>query len=646
MSTNFDVLFESSAKRKTSTSPAEKKTQNFDDLFEKARENKQPSRFKSLINAPFKGIIEGAQNLHPLMNFPISQEGGAKVLEELLPSQKKTPEKILKRAGELTPIVATGPEGIVAKGAQIAGGALAGYLAENEGLGAFGQTVAEIAGMMFPGMAKSLGMKAINTAKKGASKTAGEVFSASTQLKPEQIKQGVIEAAERLGVIEDLPLSAQVSNPKIQSIETKLIQSHAGAPLQEKLERAGEKLVGKYNEATESVSKRENMLPSVVSREASEVLQKLEENAEKSYRSLYSQAAKSLPEAATTSHKMGTALQKVLDSTIGKLKSSLGTSSKDAVLNRLNRLKTSWSASPELKSGLIPIKDLQEVMQDINQVIKYETKGGADKILHSLRAVAKEAVNSYGREFNRPYLNRFTQAQHEFGKVAKDFRKNALIKNLVKGNNPEQIFGKMNTVKGINELEKIFNKTGEGKEMMDVLKRYKLEDILNKKILDKNGDISWGKAAGIFKEPKIRDLVIKLVGPEQYKKLQDLSKVAGGVEEGFKKFANKSGTATTGFDLFLLVGMPIKAAAQIASKNWMGALKTTALFLSPKQIAKIMANPKFADAAIKTAKAGKGNSAERFINAAKDVAKITAEEMIEDNENHLSEIGKSQSSNP
>lgn len=598
-------------------------------------ELKQPSRGKSLASAALKGVSKGANALNPMFFGPVPTN--QKFLNKLLPSQEKDAEDILERAGELAPLIATGPEGIGLKIAETGLGALGGHLAEQEGYGKGGQFVSELVGLSFPGLIKSLGSKGLSIIKKGATKGAGEAVAKIAQVNPQQVKKGVMEAAERLGVKEDLPLSAQIDNPLIQSAETKLFQSVAGGPIQKKVENLGGKLVDVYKESGRSLSTRENMLPGVISEEAINALRNIEENSVKSYRSLYNQASKMLPEGAATAPKVGMAIHKIIDSTLKKLKSDLGTPAKDALYNRLNRLKDSWSQTLALREGNIPITSLETLKQDLNQVIKYEVKGGVDKLLKPLQGITKEGIQSYGREFNRPYLTRFNQAEKTFGETAKTFRKNPLISSLIKGEKPELIFGKMNSVKGINELEKVMNKSIEGKEILDALKKYKLEDILNKKILDKNGEISWGKAAGIFKEPKTKELVLKLVGQEHFQKLKDLSKVASGVEDGFKKFINTSKSATTIADYTLMVGLPIKAAQQLFTGNVLGAIKTTSVILSPRALSKLITNPKFIEAAINTAKAGKGASKSNFLKNAQKVARFTTMEMFKDHPSDSSE---------
>lgn len=587
-----------------------------------------PSKAASVVAAPIKGVAKGVQNLPSLSIGPIPAKLGKKIIEHWLPTRRETAEKLLERGGELATAVAVGPEGLVEKGVMTGLGALGGHAAEVSGLGEGAQIASEVVAMSFPGLIKSLGSKVLSSLRKGFTKGAGEVVAKTANITPAQVNEGVREAAQRLGVLEEIPLSAQVKNPLVQSVETKLMQSQTGGAIQEKLERAGEKLVETYKDVGKSLSQRENLLPSVVSEEAGNRLRAMEEATENAYNSLYSQSDKVLPASAVINQKLGSAVHKVIDNAINKLNTELGTPSKDAILNRLKRLKERLSATPDLEAGFIPVKTMIDLKRDLNQVIKYEAKGGVDKLLIPLQQITKNAIQTYGKNYNQAFLNRFNQAEKLFGENAQTFRKNPMLKSLLKGERPEQIFGKMNTVKGINDLEKVFHKTAEGKDTLDALKKYKLEDLLNKKVLDKNGNISWGKASGMFKEPKNRDLVIKLVGPEQYRKLKDLSKVASGVEEGFKKFLNTSKTATTAFDMMVLVGLPIKAAQQLFTGNVLGAVKTTASILAPGQLAKLISNPEFVEAAIQTAKAGKRNNPTKFLEWGQRVAQLTANEMI------------------
>lgn len=457
---------------------------------------------------------------------------------------------------------------------------------------------------------------------KNLPKEAGKIAAQAAKVSPSEIKQGVIDAAQRLGIkAEELPLSAQIDNPIMQGIESKLRQSSlSGKALPTQLEKTGQKLTKTYEDVGNQLSQRQNLLPSAVSQEAVDVLQRIEESAESAYRKYYSEAEKSLPKSAKIPENISKAVDQVLDKTISKLKSDLGTPAKDTLHNRLSRLKENWK-------GKIPtVEQVLEAKKDLNQVIKYEVKGGVDKLLEPLAGVMRQAIQSYGKS-NQPFLFKFNEAERSFADAAKTFRKNPMIRSLVKGQAPEQIINKMGTVKGIREIGNVLGKSKEGVEAFNALKKYRLEHLLGSKLLNKKGEISWGNASGMLKNPKVRDQVIELIGPTNYSKFKDIVKVSQGVEEGLRKFLNTSGTATSHFDVALLVGLPIKALSYLFQGRPFKAAVTASSMMTPRMAANLMSNPEFIEAIKATAIAGKGSNSKLFLDQAKRVAKIVASEI-------------------
>lgn len=127
----------------------------------------RPSRARSLISAPIKGVMKGLQGMPSFSaTGPISAKGGQKILEKILPTREELPEQLLERAGSLAPVAAMGPGGIGARALQVGVGALAGQLAKAADLGETGQAIAEIAGMGLPGLAKA-GAKGLRGLTKG-----------------------------------------------------------------------------------------------------------------------------------------------------------------------------------------------------------------------------------------------------------------------------------------------------------------------------------------------------------------------------------------------------------------------------------------------------------------------------------------------
>ena len=468
---------------------------------------------------------------------------------------------------------------------------------------------------------------------KGIRESAGKMAAKAAKLKPADVKNELVAAGERLGIKQgEIPLSAQLDNRAIQGFETKLRESSlSGRSLEKQLQNVESKARGSYEEIANQISSRQNSLPGVVSEEAITQLKQAEQNSEQIYRSLYKQAEKVLPPEAVIKATTGKRLYEMLDSTIRRLSGGSGSPTKDPIVSRLTRLKNDWQK--RFPTGEVPIQDLINQKIDFNSIIKYETKGGADKFMVPLNHFTKNAIQNYGRSSNLPFLSRFNQAETRFANSAKEFRKNDAVRALLDTQNPQQIIQKMKNVKTYRELKRLFDRTEEGKEAFNAMSRYLLEDIIGSKLLNKEGKISWGNASGMLKDPKKREIVSEIIGKENFDKLKDLSKFSFGIEEGLRKFANSSGTATKGLDVALVLGTLGKAMSQLFQGRIIGAGRTMTLLLAPAAVAKLMSNPEFIEAMVEVSQAAKGKNPQVFFDAAERAARFALPEIINSNSN-------------
>jgi hypothetical protein len=155
-------------------------------------ELKQPSRTKSILSAGTKGLRRGLAALNPLSSGPIPEKLAERAFEEKMPSQEKGVEQFVERAGELAPIVATGPEGLLSKGIQLGAGTLAGHIAEKKGLGKTGQGISEATAMSIPGLVKA-GFK---TVKGALTRETEKLPSGLTKIKALEAKNPALASLE------------------------------------------------------------------------------------------------------------------------------------------------------------------------------------------------------------------------------------------------------------------------------------------------------------------------------------------------------------------------------------------------------------------------------------------------------------------
>jgi hypothetical protein len=164
MSTCFDELFNKIHEKNSQQSPSE--SGSFDELFQKVQE-KQPSRTRSILSAPIKGALRGAQNFSLLPSFgPISKEMGENIIEKLLPTQNRGLEQTLEFAGENIPVALMGEGGLAKKGIQALAGGIAKKGAKDVDLPEWAQEVIGGAGMAVPGALQAAGTKALRPSTK------------------------------------------------------------------------------------------------------------------------------------------------------------------------------------------------------------------------------------------------------------------------------------------------------------------------------------------------------------------------------------------------------------------------------------------------------------------------------------------------
>jgi len=154
MSAKFDDFF-------TPVSGSLSENEEMDDFFTPIKET---SRTRSIISAPIKGFIKGANiqsSLSPMHSVgPIPQKLGERVTEEFLPTQDKPLEGALERGGKIAASFLTGgPAGFLRKAITAGIGGIAGESVKQAGGGEIAQDIAELASMSLPDLAKNIPAK-------------------------------------------------------------------------------------------------------------------------------------------------------------------------------------------------------------------------------------------------------------------------------------------------------------------------------------------------------------------------------------------------------------------------------------------------------------------------------------------------------
>lgn len=593
----------------------------------------------SLVNRGLNAVVKGfggkgltdeqieksgklAKSLTPFANFSEKSDLG-RILKSATGGRLEptTPtERVLKGGAGIVGDIVGFPGGVsaaVGTPARAAGtAALAGTTAGLEEAGAnpwialTGGIISDLATRGAIGGTK----RAIAGLSGGVPKAAGNLAGHAAKLTPSQIKSEVIGAGDRLGISQgEIPINAQITSPMINGIETKLRESSlAGRHFEKQLGNVEKKTRTAFEDIANNISKRQGLLPGAVADEAISQLKNIEEHATSTYNSLYSQAESALPKTAAIEQGMGKVILNTVDDLVTKLGRGAGTPAKDALRSRLGRLATDWKQ--RFPNGEIGVRDLIELKKDLNQIIKYEVKGGVDKMLNPLNNITRNAIQRYGKT-NQPFSFRFNEAERHFADSAKRFRKNDAVSSLLSTQNPQQILNKMRNVKTYRELRDLYGRTKEGKAAFDDLSRYLLEDMIGSKLLNKDGKVSWGRASGMLKDPKVREIVQEMISPQNYGKLKDIQKISSGIETGLKQFANPSGTATKSWDIALILGTIVKGMGEILTGRVIKGAKSMGYVVTPRIMARLMTNPEFIQSLTDSAHAGRGSNPQLFREA-------------------------------
>lgn len=152
------------------------------DIFDQVSpDKKEISKTRSVLSAPLKGAIKGAEELSKfadptqiLLNVLAPQKESmlSQLSERVLPTKDEPAERFLERAGKIAPNAALGGAGIIPAIIQTLAGAAGGEIAKEEGLGETGQGIAEAVSMGLPGLIKAAGTKAASLLKAPVQKMA------------------------------------------------------------------------------------------------------------------------------------------------------------------------------------------------------------------------------------------------------------------------------------------------------------------------------------------------------------------------------------------------------------------------------------------------------------------------------------------
>lgn len=186
--------------------------------------------------------------------------------------------------------------------------------------------------------------------------------------------------------------------------------------------------------------------------------------------------------------------------------------------------------------------------------------------------------------------------------------RNETLRSMIFGQTPENVIKSLTNPSDVAKLEGALADP-KYQPVVAAIKRARIADILGTKLYDNGGNIRVGNFAGAFRDDQRNGpLLQSLVGPQQWKKLQNLRTVASGVQEGASQFLNSSKTAYARTDLGIAAtaaAQAVQGLMQMAHGNLLAGVSLIgsglATSYTPYLGAKLLTSPAFIRAATRTA---------------------------------------------
>jgi hypothetical protein len=275
-------------------------------------------------------------------------------------------------------------------------------------------------------------------------------------------------------------------------------------------------------------------------------------------------------------------------------------------------------SSPELMKKII--EGLQKDAKDIplEQVIAQrssflndirDAEPGFKQILSRLTNAMEKSIET---STNKEYVTHWRAAQDFFKENVANRIRTDMARSLMEGQFPKEAFDYMTSAPHIKELERIFGESEKAKEVLNALKRSKLQQVIVDTVIDRGGTIQYGALSNLLnKKSTSQEMLKALLGEEQYRGMQRLAKISQGFVKSGKEFGNPSKTSFSLKDLSSIEKLGAEAyrfmisvfspvGAGYVAGGIPGVVGSVA---SINVLSRILANPKVVNTALEYGKA-------------------------------------------
>lgn len=217
----------------------------------------------------------------------------------------------------------------------------------------------------------------------------------------------------------------------------------------------------------------------------------------------------------------------------------------------LNQVKRDYALN-QISQRNFTEKDLRNLIQSVGEEFRQPLEEYYQQRSQNRQFPRAQQQESLGLQVQRPQTAARNQLQS--GRISKSpTQKRKDYYKFISGKSSDQIMKQMDTIDGLKKLREVLDLTPEGKKLFKELSRFKLEEMIGKKMVgDLKDNVSLGTFSNLLKSTKNRELLKELVGPRSYGQIRKLQKLARALDNSATKFYNASKSGSTVADIGLI----------------------------------------------------------------------------------------------
>lgn len=388
----------------------------------------------------------------------------------------------------------------------------------------------------------------------------------------------------------------------------------------------------------------------VASQRYKEALQGEQEVVRSEVSKLYDDAAKSLTEhdKIVPHHTLET-----LDAIKNKFNVPAPSEPMKFVNRRINKLLEEWSTSSEAMKAMgdlqhnvtpeiyaqiekklktnprtIPLEKLVKQRSALLNDIDYGDKAQGIRgfIKPIIAAIDKDIMAASNKEFSTKWRAANKYYKNEWA----DRIKTDIARSVLEGQTPKDAIKYMGSPQEIKELSHILGNIPNKQEVMSGLKKAKFQQLVVDQVTNSDGTLSYANLANTFTKKSSMNPLLRELSGQANEGMQRLAKISQAFVKSGKELVNPSGTALVQSD-FNKIGMIMNSILSVGagSAALAGYVKTAgATLATPYVLSKIVANPRYVDAAVQYALARQQHSFKKAMQYQRRMENIFEKEIL------------------